>query len=111
VRTRLGRYPVDIETLAYRTIREALLNVRKHARASQVTIRVVERRGALLARIEDDGRGFAETTRGRSGRRFGIETASERVRAAGGTFSVTSEPGEGTTVEFRLPLPQTVEAE
>jgi PAS domain S-box-containing protein len=111
VRTRLGRYPVDIETLAYRTIREALLNVRKHARASQVTIRVVERRGALLARIEDNGRGFAETTRPRGGRRFGIEAASERVRAAGGTFSVTSEPGEGTTVEFRLPLPQTVEAE
>jgi len=111
VRTRLGRYPVDIETLAYRTIREALLNVRKHARASQVTIRVVERRGALAARIEDDGRGFAESTRRRGSRRFGIEAASERVRAAGGTFNVTSEPGEGTAVEFRLPLPQTMEVE
>ena len=35
VRTRLGRYPIDIETLAYRTVREALINIRKHAPARQ----------------------------------------------------------------------------
>ena len=51
VRTRLGRYPVDIETLAYRTIREALINVRRHAGAGNVTISVSERRGALHATV------------------------------------------------------------
>ena len=112
VRTRLGRYPVDIETLAYRTIREALINVRKHARAGSVMIRVMERRGAIHARIRDDGRGFAEDSgRARGSRRVGIETAGERVRAAGGVFRITSEPGEGTTVEFRLPLPVAVATE
>jgi PAS domain S-box-containing protein len=112
VRTRLGRYPVDIETLAYRTIREALENVRKHARATTVSVRVMERRGSIHVRVRDDGRGFADDApRARGSRRHGIETASERVRAAGGSFRLTSEPGEGTTVEFRLPLPVPTTAE
>jgi PAS domain S-box-containing protein len=106
VRTRLGRYPVDIETLAYRTIREALINVRRHARAGNVTIGVSERRGALHATVGDDGRGFAgERRRMRTSKSMGIATARERIRAHGGSFEVTSTPGEGTTVEFSLPLP------
>ena len=106
VRTRLGRYPVDIETLAYRTIREALINVRRHARAGNVAIGVSERRGALHATVGDDGRGFAgERRRTRTSKSMGIATARERIRAHGGSFEVTSTPGEGTTVEFSLPLP------
>jgi PAS domain S-box-containing protein len=106
VRTRLGRYPVDIETLAHRTIREALINVRRHARAGNVTIGVSERRGALHATVRDDGRGFAgERRRTRTSKSMGIATARERIRAHGGSFEVTSTPGAGTTVEFSLPLP------
>jgi PAS domain S-box-containing protein len=106
VRTRLGRYPVDIETLAYRTIREALINVRRHARADNVEISVSERRGGLHATVRDDGRGFAgERRRSRTSKSMGIATARERIRAHGGSFEVTSAPGEGTTVEFSLPLP------
>ena len=107
VRTRLNRrYPVDIETLVYRTIREVLINVRKHARAANVSISLVERRGSLHAAVRDDGRGF------RSGRRasprsthMGLDTARERLRAMTGSFEVTSVVGEGTTVAFELPLP------
>jgi signal transduction histidine kinase len=106
VRSRLARYPVDIETLAYRTIREALINVRRHARARNVAISVSERRGGLHATVRDDGRGFAgKRRRPRTSKSMGIATARERIRAHGGSFEVTSAPAEGTTVEFSLPLP------
>ena len=106
VRSRLGRYPVDVETLAYRTIREALINIRRHARARNVEIGVSERRGGLHATVRDDGRGFAgERRRSRTSKSMGIATARERIRAHGGSFEVTSSPGDGTTVEFSLPLP------
>ena len=63
VRTRLGRYPIDIETLAYRTVREALINIRKHAQADNVRIGISERRGSLHVTIRDDGRGFRSPRR------------------------------------------------
>jgi PAS domain S-box-containing protein len=105
VRTRLSRYPDVVETLAYRTIRESLINIRKHARAENVSIRVTERRGALVAVIRDDGRGFAIGHGSPASTHFGVDSARERVNAAGGRFDLTSSPGGGTTVEFRIPLP------
>jgi signal transduction histidine kinase len=112
VRTRVGRYPTDIEALAYRTIREVLINVRKHARAENVWINVTERRGRLVATIRDDGRGFtARRRRPITSPHIGLETAAQRIRAMGGEFEVTSEVGVGTTVEIGLPLPVSNSAE
>ena len=106
VRTRLSRYPVDIETLVYRTIREVLINVRKHARAANVSISLVERQGSLHGTIRDDGRGFRSTRRtSHRSTHIGMDTARERIRAMTGSFDVTSAVGEGTTVEFQLPVP------
>jgi signal transduction histidine kinase len=105
VRTKITRYPVDIETLVYRTIREILINVRKHARAANVWISIVERQSVLHVRIRDDGRGFRMRPRPRASTHIGIETAGERVRAMTGRFDVVSVVGEGTTVEFQLPVP------
>jgi signal transduction histidine kinase len=71
-----------------------------------VAISVSERRGGLHATVCDDGRGFASRRRrSRTSKSMGIATARERIRAHGGSFDVTSAPGEGTTVEFSLPLP------
>jgi PAS domain S-box-containing protein len=107
VRTRSRRYPAEVESLVYRTMREALINVRKHAHAGHVAIRLGERGGALYGRVTDDGRGFRTTRpRGRRELQIGLETARERLRAAGGSLDVTSAPGEGTTFEFRIPLPE-----
>ena len=107
VRTRSRRYPGEVETLVYRTVREALLNIRRHARATHVVIRLGERKGALHGRVADDGRGF-RTGRppARRALHIGLETARERLRAAGGSLDVTSAPGQGTTVEFHIPLPE-----
>jgi PAS domain S-box-containing protein len=107
VRTRSRRYPSEVETLVYRTVREALLNVRKHARAKNVVIRLGERKGALHGRVTDDGRGFRVTVRpSRPVMHIGLDTTRERLRAAGGTLGVTSTPGAGTTFEFQIPLPE-----
>jgi len=107
VRTRSRRYPGEVETLVYRTVREALINVRRHARAKHVVIRLGERRGSLTGRVAGDGRGF-RTNRRRSRRamNIGLETMRERLRAAGGVLQVTSAPGHGTTLEFFIPLPE-----
>jgi signal transduction histidine kinase len=107
VRTRLTRHPPMIETLAYRTIRESLINIRKHAHAKNVTIRVTERRGELVAVISDDGRGFKPGRRSSAtSTHFGVDSARARLQAAGGRFEISSVPGEGTTVEFHIPLPR-----
>lgn len=107
VRTRSRRYPGEVETLVYRTIREALINIRRHARAKHVVIRLGERRGALHGRIADDGRGFrTNQRRSRRAMQIGLETTRERLRAAGGALKITSAPGAGTTLEFHVPLPE-----
>jgi PAS domain S-box-containing protein len=106
VTARIGRFPVDLETLVYRTVREAVVNVRRHARARHVAIRIGRSKGTLYGRIEDDGRGFRPARRNPPpSERLGLETARERVRAAGGALEVTSTPGSGTRFAFRIPLP------
>src|SRR5262249_29065716 len=56
------RYPHDVERLAYRTIRELLLNARKHAQATRVAISVAADTERLHCRVADDGRGFDAAT-------------------------------------------------
>ena len=87
VRTRVGRYPVDIETLVYRTIREVLINVRKHARAENVWINITERHGNVAATIRDDGRGF--TAR---------EAPVDHVAPPRSRDRSPANPGDGRTV-------------
>ena len=78
-----------------RTIREILINVRKHARAANVWISVVERRRVLHVRIRDDGRGFRMRPRPRASTHIGIETAGERVRAMTGDTRCRLGAGRG----------------
>jgi signal transduction histidine kinase len=101
------RYPYVVEELAYRTIREGIVNVRKHARATAVGIEVEARDGVLYGRVTDDGRGFdVDTTfeRSRRRRRMGLDTMRERLQLAGGDVAVRSAPGSGTVVAFQLPI-------
>lgn len=101
------RYPYIVEELAYRTVREAIVNVRKHARAHAIGIEVEARDGVLHGRITDDGRGFdvdAAFERSRRQRRMGLDTMRERLHLAGGSVEVRSAPGSGTIVAFQLPL-------
>ena len=99
----VGRLPEVTETLVYRTIREAVTNVRKHAQASRMEIEVRQSDSTLYAAVRDDGRGF--TPDGAPSQGLGLAAASDRVSLVGGSLTVRSEPGHGTDVELILPLP------
>jgi signal transduction histidine kinase len=107
VEARVGRHPQPLEALAYRTIREAISNVRKHAHARHLRVVVEERDGALVGLIEDDGRGFdleRALDRGAVRMHLGLGFMIERVHLAGGQLDVETTPGQSTRVSFRLPL-------
>ena len=95
----VGRYPQDTESTVYFCTLEALQNVAKHARATAATVRLSGSAGALEFSVSDDGAGFpAETSHG-----SGLQGMSDRLAAHGGTLTVRSRPGQGTTITGRLP--------
>ncbi|GHG30720.1 MULTISPECIES: PAS domain-containing sensor histidine kinase [Amycolatopsis] len=86
----------------YRICQEALSNVHKHARATRVGVTLSTVDNGTLVRITDDGVGTAGGDAGAG--HFGLVEMHERAEAAHGWLSVDSTPGEGTVVEFWLPL-------
>jgi signal transduction histidine kinase len=93
------RLDEDLETAVYRLVQEALTNVAKHARASNVRVAIRESDGELLLEVQDDGAGFDPET-GSPG--FGLAGMRERVSLAGGTLSLDSGE-QGTLVRVCLP--------
>jgi len=105
----IRRLPVEFEALAYRIVREAVINANKHAHCSrlQIDLRIADEE--LEGTITDDGIGFSREhalTREDAPLHFGLRSAIERARIAEGTLSVSSTPGEGTTIHLRLPIPE-----
>jgi len=96
------RYPRVIEDICYRTVREAALNTRRHAHASQLRVRIDEQDGALVGLVEDDGVGF-DTSAPIDRLHLGIYAMSQRVTLADGAVEIDSRPGAGTRVSFRIP--------
>lgn len=88
------------EHAVYRAVQEGLTNVRRHARASRARVSVGIEAGAVVARIEDDGRGFA----GAAGQGFGLTAMRERLALLEGTLEVGPGAGGGTLLEARVPL-------
>jgi two-component system nitrate/nitrite sensor histidine kinase NarX len=90
-----------------RIVQEALVNVRKHAAASNVLVRLDRQDGCCVLVVDDDGRGF--DFRGRvsqaalDAERKGPMVIKERVREAGGEMSIDSTPGHGSRLEIRIP--------
>ena len=87
---------------------EALANVRKHARAQNVIVSYGDLSdGVFFLNIDDDGVGFTPSTDEHNDSatlHFGISNLNYLVRRAGGTFSIASEEGAGTTVRVRIPM-------
>ncbi len=99
-----ARLPATVELTAFRIAQEALTNVRKHARASRVTVRLARENGDLYVAVTDDGAGFdKEQTRGQS-QCIGLISMRERAVLLHGSVAVQSEIGKGTAVITRLPL-------
>jgi signal transduction histidine kinase len=91
--------PERVEVASYFVVSEALANAAKHAQASVARV-YVETAGSLLhVSIGDDGVGGADPSRG-----SGLIGLTDRVQALGGTLTVLSPPGRGTTIRVELPL-------
>lgn len=86
---------------AFRILREALVNTRKHAMAQNVTLRMSEHDGVVDISLTDDGVG-AHRIESVSGH-LGMATMRARADAEGGRLQVDSAPGLGTTVTLTLP--------
>lgn len=102
-----GRYPRPVEELAYRTLREALMNAVRHSGAHTVRVTLREDGGRLSGTVSDDGVGFETESvmqRPEASRHAGLASVSERVRSAGGRVWVDSTPGCGTTVRLSILL-------
>jgi signal transduction histidine kinase len=93
------RLPAPIEVAAYYVVSEALANAAKHAEASAVHIDAHLSDGCLRLSVRDDGVGGAALGSG-----SGLVGLTDRVEALGGTLSINSPPGEGTTLIAELPL-------
>jgi signal transduction histidine kinase len=92
------RLDEHVEAAGYYIASEAITNVAKHAQASVIEVCADARDGTLTLSISDDGVGGADPSRG-----SGIIGLRDRAEALGGTISVLSPPGRGTTLHVRLP--------
>jgi signal transduction histidine kinase len=96
----VGRYPQDLEAAVYFCVLEALQNVTKYAGASHAEIRLATSGGDLRFEVADDGAGFDPETKAYG---TGLQGMADRLHAHGGSLTVRSAPGAGTTVLGRLP--------
>jgi two-component system sensor histidine kinase DegS len=91
----------------YRVIVEALSNIRKHAQASMVSIKIEFAQEHICVEIVDDGAGFnlSETVqRGRLAGNMGLQTMQERAEVIGGKLLIEATPGTGTKIILIIPL-------
>jgi two-component system nitrate/nitrite sensor histidine kinase NarX len=93
--------PADVQVQLLHMVQEALSNVRKHARASQVRVRV-QPQPQWLIEIHDDGRGFDPATGAPDETHVGLRIMRERGAGIGAALDLHSAPGHGTTVAIRL---------
>jgi signal transduction histidine kinase len=108
VRCVAGRFGDIVESLLYRAVAAGVVNVRKHARAANVWLTCRQDDAWLEMSLRDDGRGFDPSVElRREARRLhlGLNSIGERVRLAGGRFTIHSAPGDGTLLRIALPLP------
>jgi signal transduction histidine kinase len=93
------RLPEHVEVAAYYVVSEALANTAKHAHASVVRVELTALDDALHLCVRDDGAGGADPSRG-----SGLVGLQDRVETLGGTITVQSPLGAGTSLHVQLPL-------
>ncbi|GJQ20533.1 MAG: hypothetical protein HBSIN02_08880 [Bacteroidia bacterium] len=103
-----GRLDRSLEVNLYRIVQEALNNVAKHSGASTVDVQLLGMAGGTRLVIEDDGKGFTPSGSGKavgSDRGIGIVSMRERAVSFGGTLTIESSVGKGTTIIVEIPKP------
>jgi protein-histidine pros-kinase len=88
-----------------RIAQEALTNVRRHAMASQVSVRLINSDSAVEMTIKDNGRGFILSDLEQAAPGYhGITIIKERAEGLGGSLTIDTSPGQGTEVKISLPF-------
>jgi len=85
----------------FRIVQEAWSNIRRHAQAKHARFTFTYTRNALVVTVEDDGQWFTTPEGGPTS--WGVIGMRERAALAGGSITVSSEPGQGTQIEVRMP--------
>ena len=101
--TALARLSPEVEIILYRAVQEGLTNIVRHAHARHASVSLERYGQTLRLLVVDDGVGFtydAATGNGLAGMR-------ERVLMAGGTLTITTQPGAGTRILIELPIEET----
>ncbi len=94
--------PLAHKEALYRIAQEAMNNIVKHARATQVVVRLQQLPQAVTLEVTDDGRGFDPT--GKFPGHLGLISMLERATTLAGTLDISSTPDHGTCVRVVLPL-------
>jgi len=102
---RARKIPVEVQDELYRVAQEALCNVRKHSRATAVSLSMHCRPGMVVLKIKDNGQGFAMVKRQAGRRGYGLPTMQERAQRLGGRIEINTAPGTGTQIIIAMPLP------
>lgn len=101
------RLPSEAEVMIFRIIQEAIRNIGKHSRASKAEVTVKFEQKEATITVKDNGVGFqlsesvGDLTRAG---KLGLAGMQERVQLLGGSLSIQSEPGKGTTIVVKVPV-------
>lgn len=94
----------DIEVTLLRATQEALANIRKHAQATAVQLTLSYIDDVVVLDVQDNGVAFAGAAASPLSGGYGLQAMRERVEQCGGSVTLESEPGEGTTVVVSIPI-------
>lgn len=95
--------PAAQEEALLRVAQEALHNALRHSEAAEVEVSLDRHGSATVLRVTDDGKGFDPLGIRRAGRHLGLVSMRDRASGVGGTLTVESTPGKGTTIEMEVP--------
>lgn len=96
----------ESEISVYRIIQESMNNIIRHSKAKEVILNVSREDNYISILISDDGIGFSKEELGsvKDKHGFGIQGMMERIRLIKGEINIDSNPGEGTTLNFKIPI-------
>jgi len=95
--------PQELEQELYLVLREGLMNVARHAQASEIALYLKQTRHDLTCSLRDNGVGF-DFTKTLNGKGYGLGGMRERIQKLAGRFDVKTAPGSGTEISFVVPL-------
>ena len=94
----------EIEVTLLRAVQEALNNIRKYAQATAVQLTLSYMQDLIILDVQDNGVGLEQAESSTLSSGYGLQAMRERAAACGGSVSIESDPGEGTTIVLTIPL-------